>query len=74
MSALVQQTSQMLSLLPEEDVSLVNAFVKKLILAWDPDFTKVTEEERKLLDEADSEIKNGEYFTELLFRVHPYSL
>ena len=28
MSALVQQTSQMLSLLPEEDVSLVNAFVK----------------------------------------------
>ena len=64
MSALVQQTTDMLMLLPDEDVSLVNAFVKKLVRAWDPDFTKVTDEERRIMEEADEEMKNGVYFTE----------
>jgi hypothetical protein len=64
MNALVSQTADMLALLPDEDVSLVNAFVKKLILAWDPEFTKVTLDEKKILDEADEEIKNGIYYSE----------
>lgn len=33
-------------------------------IAWDPDFTKVTPEERSRLDKADEEMKNGEYFTD----------
>ena len=64
MSALVKQTTDMLTLLPDEDVSLVYEFVKKLIKAWDPDYTKVTPEERKILEQADREMEKGEYFTE----------
>ena len=64
MSNLVAQTAEMLSLLPEDEISLVNALVRKLILAWDPDFTKVTQDEAYALEQADSEMKSGEYYTE----------
>lgn len=63
MSNLSVQTAQLVSLLPEDDLILVNELVKKLLSAWDPDFTKVTPEERRRLDKADEEMKNGEYFT-----------
>lgn len=33
--------------------SLAYEFIKKLVLAWDPDFTKVTPEEAKQLEEAE---------------------
>lgn len=33
---------------------------KNLVLAWDPDFTKVTPAERAELEEAKKEIENGE--------------
>ncbi len=29
-------------------------FIKKLVIAWDPDFTKVTPEERKLIEQAEN--------------------
>ncbi len=29
-------------------------FIKKLVLAWDPDFTKVTPEERELIERAEN--------------------
>ena len=45
-------------------VSKVNALVKKLVLAWDPDFTKVTGEEKEALDQADAEMRAGDYVTE----------
>ena len=41
----------------------MNGLVKKLVLAWDPDFTKLTPSEAKRLDEAQKEIENGEYIT-----------
>lgn len=31
-------------------------FIKKLVLAWDPDYTKVTPAERKALEEAEKDI------------------
>lgn len=58
------QTAELLDILPDEDVSMVNALIKKLIIAWDPDFTKVTEKERALLEKSDSEIKNGDFISE----------
>jgi len=58
------QTAELLDILPEEDVSIVNALVKKLVKAWDPEFTKVTAKERELLDLADAEMKRGEYVSE----------
>lgn len=35
-------------------------FIRKLVLAWNPDYTKVTSVERKILEEAEKDItKNG---------------
>ena len=47
------QTAELLDILPDEDISIVNALVKKLVIAWDPDFTKVTSRERELLEKGD---------------------
>jgi hypothetical protein len=38
-------TARMIEMLPMEDQRFAHEFVKKLVLAWDPDFTKVTQEE-----------------------------
>ena len=35
--------------------------IKRLVLAWDPDFTKLTPEERKRLEAAEQRINSGEY-------------
>ena len=58
------QTVELLDILPDEDISIVNALVKKLVIAWDPNFTKVTAKEKELLDKSDEEMKNGEYISE----------
>lgn len=58
------QTAELLDILPDEDVSIVNALIKKLVIAWDPDFTKVTAGERELLEKSDSEMKNGDFVSE----------
>ena len=58
------QTAKLINLLPEDELALVNELVKKLLLAWDPDFTKVTPEEKERIDRADKEMQNGEYFTD----------
>lgn len=47
-----------------EDISMENELIKKLIIAWDPDFTKVTDEERELLEKSDAEMNRGEYISE----------
>ena len=58
------QTAELLDILPDEDVSIVNALIKKLVIAWDPDFTKVTARERELLEKSNSEMKNGDFVSE----------
>lgn len=58
------QTAELLDILPDEDVAMVNALIEKLVIAWDPDFTKVTARERALLEKGESEIKNGDYISE----------
>ncbi|MDR1665262.1 MAG: hypothetical protein LBR83_10165 [Clostridiales bacterium] len=45
MSALVTNTARMMAMLPMEEQRFAHEFVKRLVLAWDPDFTKVTPEE-----------------------------
>lgn len=57
MSETVKQTISMLEMLPDQEQSLALEIVKRLVLAWDPDFTKLTPEERKRLEAAE----NGEY-------------
>ena len=58
------ETAKLLDILPDEDISIVNALIKKLILAWDPEFTKVTDKEKEMLDKSDAEMKNGEFVSE----------
>ncbi|MBQ2473518.1 MAG: hypothetical protein II512_04510 [Lachnospira sp.] len=58
------QTAEFLDILPDEDILLVNALIKKLVIAWDPDFTKVTARERELLEKSDSEMNNGNFVSE----------
>lgn len=48
----------------DEDASIVNALIKKLVVAWDPDFTKVTAKEKELLEKSDSEMKDGDFVSE----------
>ena len=52
MSNLVNQTAELLATLPEDEILLVNSLVKKLVMAWDPDYTKMTPAERINLKEA----------------------
>ena len=60
MSNTAQQVANMTDMLPENDQQLAFELIKKLVLAWDPDFTKVTPQEAKELEEAEQNLKNGE--------------
>ena len=55
-----QAIASMVDILPENDQNLAYELVKKLVLAWDPDFTKVTQEEAKQLEEAERNFTNGD--------------
>lgn len=52
MSAATKEIVNLIEILPESEQNFALEFVKKLVLAWDPDFTKLTPAERKELDEA----------------------
>ncbi len=41
-----------------------NKLIQRMVIAWDSDFTKLTEQERQALENADDEIKNGETYTQ----------
>lgn len=43
----------MLELLPDSEQKLAYEFIKRLVLAWDSDYTKVTPKEREQLEEAE---------------------
>lgn len=53
MSDIVLETAKMLDILPENDQRFAYEFIKKLVLAWDPDYTKVTPEEARELQAAE---------------------
>ena len=47
MSNVALDAARLLDMLPEDDKNFAYEFIKKLVLAWDPDFTKVTPEEAR---------------------------
>ena len=55
MSELVKEITDMIEMLPASEQQFTYDFVKRLVLAWDPDFTKLTPEEAKLLNEAEND-------------------
>ena len=50
-----------MEMLPESEQNFALEFIRKLVLAWDPDFTKLTPEERKQLEAAEQRVDSGEY-------------
>ena len=61
MTQVVQESTRMLERLPASEQELASQLIKRLVFAWDPDFTKLTPEERKRLEAAEQRIDNGEY-------------
>lgn len=53
MSEIVMETVRLLEMLPEEEKNFAYEMVKRLVLAWDPDYTKVTPKEANELREAE---------------------
>ena len=60
MSTTTKQAIDLMELLPESEQNFALEFIKKLVIAWDPDFTKVTPAERAKLEEAQRELENSE--------------
>lgn len=53
MSNMAMDAAQMMDMLPDEEKAFAFEFIKKLVKAWDPDFTKVTPEEARRIKEAE---------------------
>lgn len=53
MSNIAMDAARLLDMLPEADKNFAYEFIKKLVLAWDPDFTKVTSEEASRIANAE---------------------
>ena len=54
MSNITAKAARLMDVLPEADKAFAYEFIKKLVLAWDPDFTKVTAEEAKIIEDAEN--------------------
>lgn len=52
MSEITSKTIELLEMLPENEQLFVLEFIRKLVLAWDPDYTKLTEDEKSNLEES----------------------
>lgn len=60
MSTVTKEVVSLMEILPENDQNFALEFIKKLVLAWDPDYTKVTPTEREELEKAERDIiENG---------------
>ena len=53
MSNMAMEVARLMDMLPESDQNFAYEFIKKLVRAWDPDFTKLTPEEARRVDEAE---------------------
>ena len=53
MAPMSQEIAKMVDMLPEHEQSLAYELVRRLVRAWDPDYTKVTPEERAHIQKAE---------------------
>ena len=60
MPAVSKQIIDMIDMLPESEQELAFEMIKRMVLAWDSDFTKLTPLERERLIQSEKEIANGE--------------
>ncbi len=61
MSNAAEQAARMIDMLPDGEQAFALEFIKRLILAWDPDFTKLTPAEEEAVRQAKEEIDRGEF-------------
>ena len=61
MAPIAQQIAQMVDMLPETDQALALELVKKLVLAWDPEYTRATPSEDAAMEQAIREMEAGDY-------------
>ncbi len=54
MSNIAIEAARLMDTLPEADKIFAYEFIKKLVMAWDPDFTKVTDDEAKRIEAAEN--------------------
>ena len=59
--ASTKQIIEMIDMLPDTERDLAFEILKRLVQAWDPDYTKVTEAEAESLKNADEALVRGEY-------------
>lgn len=60
MSIATKEVVELMEILPESDQKFALEFIRKLVLAWDPDYTRVTPAEAKRIEQAEEEIRRGE--------------
>ncbi|WIV12168.1 hypothetical protein [Proteiniborus sp. MB09-C3] len=63
MTQITKQIIEMIDMLPEKEQILAFEFIKRMVLAWDNDFTKLTPSERETLKKADAELINNEFLS-----------
>ena len=54
-----QEIVMMYNTLPETEQGLAYELLRRLVLAWDPDFTKLTPSERTGLEESERDLQEG---------------
>lgn len=52
MSGTVKEAVGLLEVLPESEQDFALEFIRKLVIAWDPDYTKLTPAEKASLEDA----------------------
>lgn len=55
MSSKAIKIAEMIDMLPEQEQNLACEMLKRIVLAWDSDFTKLTPAERERLEQAEAE-------------------
>ena len=55
MTAIAMDIAKMVDMLPEREQRLAHEVLKRLVLAWDPDFEKVTPEEANRIVAAEAD-------------------
>ena len=53
MTNTVMDAARMMDMLPQSEQEFAYEFIKKLVRAWDPDYTKVTSEEARQIAHAE---------------------
>ena len=61
MSELAMKAASMLDMLPEQEQALAFEMLRRIVLAWDPDFTKTTPAEDARIEAAEAEIAVGDF-------------